>query len=1020
MAHQIVATSVPRGLDGVSGYQTVLKSAGMPPRVFDRLKARSGYSHRYPHGDSRNPVVYVHRIEELGGNRWHVLGCIRDAGSDHTGRSNFLAHMLAIDAAEARGKMGGPAAAAIARGCFLDKWDRPPEPAAPAKTLVAADRPVQPGDAPAWSAVGLDPGLAGDLAAAAMGNRKVVLVTRPSDDVLSLFADAMRLVEPAKRWAVTFNTCAIEDFDGTWKAVRADLSDAKDLRDGKAALIDLTTNPRGSSDAYARFARGEVDSLPWQNSTTHSELEPQQETTAQGDSTRPDEKRGHKSLKELNAKRTGKVPAGRGVERRAPYEEVASPSPWRTISIVGLSLLLLGGLVAIPFRDRLFGSLRVPERNDVEPETELTNRPVQPPPMDAKDTPEYRAATKLKEARTRLENGVSGKTYDALRDEAVTLQRRIEDLRRGHSGQLALQIMVKEGADRDPIRGVEAVIKVCGNVAEILQTASGLKPEDFDKAESDLAAAVAQLAVLQKQVDALAFAERREAEAKKQAAEADALQRRRQKAFEDLQSIVEAVSLPTASAASGTDIGSPVRATPGVAAKIDLGPFAFADLVDPKFGLAVPRDTIEGGKFKAEIVRVENEDVPRWEIRYVPPAIATDGDKQAGKPRPLVSLIARDGHLFLEVPRSNELGLSPFALLRRSVILVAAKDPAKPDAEAEVRQQIRLVPPMKVRPLVVDLFGEEHQEIKIPSPAGIARLARGPEGHFSLALPIESLRLEMEFPKKESLDLGLPKDVTDPTKPGIGTWPRRLAELGPKLGIQAMIKLSLPQATLTAHTEFVGEEAKLYDKEKVKELFVNQPDQLLKKVRRRFEAMVEKGRDFKLADTETKQARDRVMQWFAQPLATQQKGGLGVPMPGHETVDKSFEIFLIERYDEEKKKMKPDKEPELPATWKAFVDRSRQAKDERDWKSDVTDDITAWADWFVPQLEKQWQESVKIFRGAVDERHEIRINRITSLAYDESGKVYDVPLVVLDEPTTSLTPAETAAPSGLGPAVGLD
>ena len=189
MAHQIVATSVPRGLDGVSGYQTVLKSSGIPPRVFDRLKARSGYSHRYPHGDSRNPVIYVHRIEELGGSRWHVLGCIRDAGSDHTGRSNFLAHMLAIDAAEARGKPGGPAAAAIARGCFLESWNRPPDPAAPAKTLVAADRPTQPGDAPAWTAAGLDPGLAGDLAAAAMAGQKVVLLTRPGDDVLALFAD---------------------------------------------------------------------------------------------------------------------------------------------------------------------------------------------------------------------------------------------------------------------------------------------------------------------------------------------------------------------------------------------------------------------------------------------------------------------------------------------------------------------------------------------------------------------------------------------------------------------------------------------------------------------------------------------------------------------------------------------------------------------------------------------------------------------------------------------------------------
>jgi hypothetical protein len=1019
MAHQIIATSVPRGLDGVSGYQTVLKSTGIPPRVFDRLKARSGYSHRYPHGDSRNPVVYVHRIEELGGNRWHVLGCVRDAGSDHTGRSNFLAHMLAIDAAEARGKPGGPAAAAIARGCFLDKWDRPPEPAAPAKTLVAADRPAQPGDAPAWSAAGLDPGLAGDLAAAAMGNRKVILVTRPSDDVLSLFADAMRLVEPAKRWAVTFNTCAIEDFDGTWKAVRADLSDAKDLRDGKAALIDLTTNPRGSSDAYARFARGEVDSLPWQKSTTHSELEPQQETTAQGDSTRPDEKRGHKGLKELNAKRPGKVPAGRGVEKRAPYEEVATPSPWRTIAIVGLSLLLLGGLVAIPFRDRLFGSLGAPERNDVEPETELTNRPVQPPPIDAKDTPEYRAATKLKEARARLENGVNGKSHDALRDEAIALQKRIEYLRRGQSGQPGLQIMVKDGSDRDPIRGVEAVIKVCANVAEILQTASGLKPEDFAKAESDLAAAVSQLSALQGQVDSLAAAERREAEVNRQAAEADAIKGRRQKAFEDLQSIAKVVSLPTASAASGTDIGSPIRATPGVAAQNDLGPFAFADLVDPKFRLAVPRDTIEGGEFKAEIVRVENEEVPRWEIRYVPTAVAIDEEKEAAKPRPLASLVARDGHIFLVIPRSNELGLSPFALLRRSVILVEAKNPAVPNDPALVRE-IRLVQPTNVSPLVIKLFQEQQQELKIVSPEGIARKVSSPDGHFTLALPINSLRLEMALPKSKAVNLELPKDVKDSTKPGIGIWNEPLAQLLPDLAIQAVIKLSLPQSMLTVHTEFLGPKAKLYSKEQIREFIDKQPDLVVKKTGARFAARVEKGRALRLADNRTIQGQRRILDWFASPLASNEKGGLGVAMAGHETVKQSFVTFLKERYDNEMKKPKADRVLGLPDTWEKFEERGVRAIDEGEWTRDFTDEIRAWDGWFWPQCEKQLREILKSLEGAIVDTHRIQITRITSLAYDDAGKEYEVPLVTLDEPTASITPAETAAPSASRPAVGIN
>ena len=37
---------------------------------------------------------------------------------------------------------------------------------------------------------------------------------------------------------------------------------------------------------------------------------------------------------------------------------------------------------------------------------------------------------------------------------------------------------------------------------------------------------------------------------------------------------------------------------------------------------------------------------------------------------------------------------------------------------------------------------------------------------------------------------------------------------------------------------------------------------------------------------------------------------------------------------------------------------------------------------------------MKLFQGSLAERHGIRITAITSLAYDQSGKVYEVPLVV--------------------------
>jgi hypothetical protein len=984
MAHQIVATSVPRGLDGVSGYQTVLKSASIPPRLFDRLKARSGYSHRYPHGDSRNPVIYLHRVEELGGGRWHVLGCIRDAGSDHTGRSNFLAHMLGIDAAEARGKLGGPAAAAMARGCFVEKWDGPPEPAALAKTLVAADRPPQSGDVPAWTAAGLDPGLAGDLAAAAMANRKVVMVTRPGDDVLAMFADALRMVEPSKRWGVTFNTCAIEDFDGVWKAIRSDLADAKDLRDSRAVLIDLTAGARGSADPYARFARGEAESLPWQK--RFEPAEPVRQTEAGEPERRPrkeNEPGKEYVTKEPTTKRASRA-EWRG-DRRPPYgDEEPSRVPWDWFMVAGVSLLMVGALVAMIFRDQLFGLGRSTQTKKIVPMTELTIETVKPSSIDARATTEYQRLQQLEEAKSRLAAGVDGKTHDELREDANALLRHIGQLRRGQDGGIPLQLLLDEGAERDPSRAVEQVIAKCNHVAQVLETVGVLRIEDITHAEAELKSAVDELASLKPQIDALAVTERKKLDAKKLAAEAEALRQRQQRAFEELQSLVEAVSLPTAADASGTDLDGPRKVAPGSAETINLGSFVVADLVEPQFRLAVPRDKVVEQEFKAQVVNVGGQNDMRWEIRYVPQGVALEGEKTTAKPRPLAFLVARDGHLVLEVPRSNELWHPPFALLRRSVLLVEAKDPAAPAAPPVVRE-IRLVKPTKVKPMMFNIFEEDRQEMKIIPPAGIARHS---------GIPIASLRFEAEFPggRKESLEL--PKDARAGTDPGIGEWDLPLAELEPDLAIQAVVKLSLPQATMTVQTKFTGRKASHVDMDTVKRYSLDKPNNVLNNLKRGFTTRVESGKRFNFIEKQTKEGEKEILAWFDKPLAGLQRGGMGLTMAGHETVQKSFTLFLKERYDEAAKGMKPGRQPSLPEKWDEFFTLCSEVKDANDWENVFTNQVSAWADWFWPQFEKQWEENVKLYGQIPREPREIRIIGITSLAYDETGKAYDVPLVI--------------------------
>ncbi len=1022
MAHQIVATSVPRGLDGVSGYQTVLKSAGIPPRVFDRLKNRSGYSHRFPHGDSRNPVVYVHRVEELAGARWHVLGCIRDAGSDHTGRSNFLAHMLAIDAAEARGKPGGPAAAASARGCFLDKWDAPPEPAAAAKTLVAADRPPRAGDAPAWTASGLDPGLAGDLAAAAMANGRILLVTRPGDDVLALFADAMRLVEPSKRWGVTFNTCAIEEFDGTWKAIRADLAGPGDLRDGKAVLIDLTTNPRGSTGPYAQFARGDAESLPWQAVATVAE--PERETAVRDPSSLPRTSEKNPGEGPTGGKAGKRRPksedrkTGRRETRRRYEEEEPSGIPWHTLALAGMGLVVLALLLAIPFRDRLVALVQPQPPGPIEPSVGPSAEPSKPPPVDAKDTPEYRTATKIKEARNRLQAGENGFTHETLRESAAELLARLKGLQENYRGEWP--IIAKEGANPDPVSGIaaaiETAIRACGAVDTVLPDDSGAKLQDLEQAEKDFKVAASDFATLQGQVTALENAAKTERNRRRAEMDANDLRVRRQKAFQDFQSLGRTVKLPAAASGGGADLGDrpASSASRGRAAEIDLGTFQAGDLVEHKFRIAVPKDTIDGNEFKLRVVEAGGPSGLQWEIQYLPPGVGVDGKDENLKPRVLATLVARDGRLMLEVPKSNELNHSPFALLRRSVILAEAKDPAAPEA-APVVQEIRLVKPTKVQPLVIDLFVEHRQELKIPSPPGIPRNVKALDGsNPPLAIPIASVRLDAELPGGQKVSHELPKDVVEGSDPAIGSWKNiLLAQLGPDLAIEADIQLSLPQATLAVETRLTGNKAGGLKKEKIKEFFIDKPDEVFKNFERGFRSRVKNGEAFTFSQARTAQGNDRIQGWFGQDLVNPDMG-----MPGHQTVAKSFDLFLKERYDEAANRMQPGQRPDRPENVPEFYRRCQEVKEEEQWQRDFTNRISAWGNWFWPKFRDQWDANKKLFQGAVAQRHEIRITTITSLAYDETGKVYEVPLVVLEE--TPVSPAGAGPTAPAGPAVGLD
>jgi len=229
MLGRVVITSVPRGLDGGAGFQTVLRTHGMQPSVAERLAGRAAYPHPFPFGDPRNPHVLFHRIERVGDRTIHILGSIRDAGGSFTGRSNHLAELIAIDSAETRGLPSGPGFAAL-EFPWLERWTGEPravplaeEIAIPANDSSDPEATRLPARCTAWEKATGDAGWAGELAQSFLDGRRALIWAGDTVNVLELFTESLRLLPANVRWQVTFNTCEIEPFPAHWRAVRPEL-----------------------------------------------------------------------------------------------------------------------------------------------------------------------------------------------------------------------------------------------------------------------------------------------------------------------------------------------------------------------------------------------------------------------------------------------------------------------------------------------------------------------------------------------------------------------------------------------------------------------------------------------------------------------------------------------------------------------------------------------------------------------------------------------------------------------------
>ena len=227
MAREVVITSVPRGIRlGRTGFQMVMRTAGLRDDVCDQLESLAIYRH-LPPGTGPNPACFFHRVIQTGVGALSVLGRIVDAGADYSSRSNKLAHLVAIDQSEVASlRQSSPAAVLAAiEGRLAATWPGGPEERA-APFGLAGMPPIQPAVCTTWQQVLGDAGWAGVLADRAVASRPVLVVAPDSSPawcrrLLALFAEALALVPPQKRWGVTFDTTILSAAPVNWRGTYA-------------------------------------------------------------------------------------------------------------------------------------------------------------------------------------------------------------------------------------------------------------------------------------------------------------------------------------------------------------------------------------------------------------------------------------------------------------------------------------------------------------------------------------------------------------------------------------------------------------------------------------------------------------------------------------------------------------------------------------------------------------------------------------------------------------------------------
>ena len=195
MSFELIHTSVPRDLDGQSGFGVAAMTRDLPRQLRDALVAWSDGSEL----DGTNERAISYAICQVGGAAWPVLTCVTRCGVDWSGRANRVAHHLVLEPGDRC--IDGPIALARAFA-FARVVPEVGVRQAPSLPEPASEQGNPRGVDPAWIDV---------LAERVSGpDASTVVVRLPAGlDPFVLIAAVTARVEPRRRWAVQWSTAPV-------------------------------------------------------------------------------------------------------------------------------------------------------------------------------------------------------------------------------------------------------------------------------------------------------------------------------------------------------------------------------------------------------------------------------------------------------------------------------------------------------------------------------------------------------------------------------------------------------------------------------------------------------------------------------------------------------------------------------------------------------------------------------------------------------------------------------------------